>query len=88
VTLSLVFDMDIPFDPNSFARIKTPVFVCIAFPQRASRSMSSYALERVSSTIRGGADWKRSSASTAVAGDDDSYGAVSDDRTTPRTFSV
>ena len=88
MTLSLVFDMDIPFDPNSFACIKVPVFVCIAFLQRASRFLSLYALVHVSSTIRGGTDWKRSSASTAVAGDNDSYGAVIDDRMTPSTLSM
>jgi hypothetical protein len=34
VTPSLVLDIDIPFGPNSFARINVLDFVCIMFPQR------------------------------------------------------
>jgi hypothetical protein len=77
----VVFDVQISFDPYSLTSIDGLIFIAIVFPQRSIqiRSISSCAPVGVSSSISSGSCMgSANSASTAVTGDDDGGGAVSE----------
>ena len=92
MTLSFVLDIDIPFDPDSFARINVLDFVCIMFPQRFLQvHVIVRPGARFTDNLEGQLDWKalvQRSAPPTVTAHDDSYGTVSDSLTAPSTSSM